>query len=532
MQFNSYTYVFAFLPIVVSVFLALARGGRNTRASRAWLVLVSLVFYGWWHPPYVALLLASVAANFLIGRKIATSRSGSLLALGVALNLGTLGYYKYAGFFAANLSWATGWEVSLGKIVLPLAISFFTFQQVTYLVDAWKGNAVDYDLLDYTLFVTFFPQLVAGPIVHHQEMMPQFAATEVRERNRDLAVGVTIFVIGLGKKVLLGDTAGGYADSMFRLAEQGRAISGWSAWIGALAFALQVYFDFSGYSDMAIGAARLFGIRLPVNFDSPYKATNVADFWRRWHMTLTRLIYSYLHTPIALFVTRRIAGRSMGRPTTFFLASALPLAVTFLLVGLWHGAAWTFVVFGLVHGGFLIFNAMTREVIRWRRKRRGEKGKPPPPGRARTWLYRAITFGALVSSMVLFRAESWTAVSGMYRAMLGFNGYPIPQRLRFLFGPLAPQLEAIGIGFGAAPFLPVFAVLTLPPLLAVVWFLPNTQQIMAYERPVLESADPPSDPPARWQWQPTLPWACAVAFVGVCSVLALTAVEPFIYFQF
>jgi D-alanyl-lipoteichoic acid acyltransferase DltB (MBOAT superfamily) len=302
--FNSSVFLFAFLPLTLLAFYVLGGLGK-LRTAIAVLVLASLFFYGWWNPIYLPLILGSMLTNYFIGRSLqklrlaGSTRLKPLLIVGITFNLGLLGYFKYANFFAGNLNWALGTDYNLAHIVLPLAISFFTFQQIAYLADVYQGKAQEIDLLRYALFVTFFPQLIAGPIVHHQEMMPQFRSSAVGTfRLNNLVVGSTIFVIGLFKKVVLADGVAPYANTIFSGALRDTAYGLTDSWIGLLAYACQIYFDFSGYSDMAVGLGRMFGIGLPLNFNSPYKASGIIEFWRRWHLTLSRFLRDYLYIPL------------------------------------------------------------------------------------------------------------------------------------------------------------------------------------------------------------------------------------------
>ena len=347
MLFNSYTFIFAFLPITLLVFYRIGGRGHH-RVAIGWLVATSLFFYGWWAPRYVWLIVTSVLVNYALGVVLATraaSQDGPrkrLLAVGVSANLGLLAYFKYANFFVDNVRHLFHIDVEIGQIVLPLAISFFTFQQIAYLVDAHRRLTREYNFLHYCLFVTFFPQLIAGPIVHHGEMLPQFGKETTYRLNRtNLEVGVTFFLMGLFKKVVIADGIARYGTPVFDAAQAGLTIDFWQAWAGALAYTFQIYFDFSGYSDMAIGIARMFGIKLPLNFHSPYKATSVIEFWRRWHMTLSRFLRDYLYIPLG--GNRKGPGRRHAN-----------LMVTMLLGGLWHGAGWTFMYWGGLHGLYLI----------------------------------------------------------------------------------------------------------------------------------------------------------------------------------
>jgi D-alanyl-lipoteichoic acid acyltransferase DltB (MBOAT superfamily) len=344
MLFNSYEFILVFLPLTAAAFFLTARL-LGKEAALGVLVAASLVYYGWWRWSYLPLLVASIVANFVVGRFLEPGDDDrsrpyrkTVMVVGIACNLGLLGYFKYANFFIDNLAELTGAAPRNFEIILPLAISFFTFQQVAYLVDAHRGETKEHSFLHYCLFVTFFPQLIAGPIVHHKEMLPQFSRDETYSvRAEMVAVGLSVFVIGLFKKVVLADSLASYASPLFAFADSGGAPSFLHAWGGALAYTFQLYFDFSGYSDMAMGIAFMFGIRLPLNFDSPYKASNIIDFWRRWHISLSRFLRDYLYFPLG--GNRRGKGRRYAN-----------LLITMLLGGLWHGAGWTFVIWGVNAG--------------------------------------------------------------------------------------------------------------------------------------------------------------------------------------
>jgi alginate O-acetyltransferase complex protein AlgI len=338
MLFTSYEFVLLYLPVVFFIFFFVAR--RSARAAATWLVVASVFFYGWWNPKFVLLLLASVCFNYSAGYLIGHDRSRRnkiLLVTAIVANLGLLGVFKYANFFITTLN-GTGTHLALLDIVLPAGISFFTFTQIAFLVDAYRGLAKEYDFVHYLLFVTWFPHLIAGPVLHHKQMMPQFAdADTYRPHSESISVGLTLFSFGLCKKVLLADQFGLFANPVFDAAAQGVQPHLIAAWVGALAYTLQLYFDFSGYSDMAIGLSRMFNVKLPLNFDSPYKATNIIDFWRRWHMTLSAFLRDYLYFSLG--------GNRKGR-----MRRHLNLIATMLLGGLWHGAGWNFVVWGGLHG--------------------------------------------------------------------------------------------------------------------------------------------------------------------------------------
>jgi alginate O-acetyltransferase complex protein AlgI len=528
MLFNSYEFILLFLPVTFLVFFAIARLGRE--AAIAWLVVASLFFYGWWNPSYLILILLSMIVNFGFGEFISrahenrrAARAKTSLALGVILNLGVLTYFKYAGFFFSNINALTGTSIDLGHIVLPLAISFFTFQQIAYLVDAYKGITQEYRFSHYALFVTFFPQLIAGPIVHHKEMLPQFMCRDtLRPKLDNVSIGLSIFFFGLFKKAVLADGVAPYGSSVFDAAAAGETLSFFEAWGGALAYTMQLYFDFSGYSDMAIGAARLFGIRLPLNFHSPSKATSIIEFWRRWHMTLSRFLRDYLYIPLG--------GSRHGKARRYF-----NLMVTMFLGGLWHGAGWTFVAWGVLHGFYLVVNHA------WHRFRQifGRAGaKSTRAGKLVAWL---MTFLAVVTGWVFFRATDFHSAIAILEGMAGINGVALPNAVIARLGDAGMWLQKAGVGVylgGGSDFF--FTWIWIMALLAVVLMMPNTQQIMSSFEPALRVYQSDNKYQIRFgerlasriTWQPTAGWAVIIGIVAALGLLALTSISEFLYFQF
>lgn len=344
MLFNSYEFIFLFLPISFFIYFYLLHS-RLILAAKAFLVFSSLFFYSWWNILYLPLILSSMLFNYTLGnilsstlKKIQFSKK-SILFFGVSMNIALLAYFKYSDFLIANFNQIAETSIPLLDIVLPLAISFFTFQQIAYLVDSYKGQTQEYDFLNYALFVTFFPQLIAGPIVHHKEMMPQFENKFNLIKNyKNISLGIFLFSIGLFKKVVIADQFSLWATSGFNVAG---SLNAAQAWLTSLSYTFQLYFDFSGYTDMAIGIALLFNIKLPKNFNSPYKSINIQEFWRRWHITLSKFLRDYIYIPLG--------GNRQGEQRVYF-----NLLVTFLIGGIWHGAGWNFIFWGLLHGGALV----------------------------------------------------------------------------------------------------------------------------------------------------------------------------------
>ncbi|MDD3477092.1 MAG: MBOAT family protein [Sulfurimonas sp.] len=388
MLFNSYEFIFAFLPITFFIYFYLLHS-RLITGAKSFLVFSSLFFYSWWNISYLPLILSSMLFNYTIGnslnKQIKLSKK-SILTFAILANLSLLGYFKYADFFIENFNFALNANLSLLHLVLPLAISFFTFQQIAYLVDSYRGKTAEYDFLNYALFVTFFPQLIAGPIVHHKDMMPQFASKwRLVKRYKNITLGIFIFSMGLFKKVVIADTFATWANNGFDRAEVLNVIE---AWATSLSYTFQLYFDFSGYTDMAIGAALLFNIRLPINFNSPYKALNIQDFWRRWHITLSNFLRDYIYIPLG--------GSQRGNFKTYS-----NLMITFLLGGLWHGAGWTFIFWGFLHGlGLVVHRVWSSLGIKMH-----------------TWLAWLITFNFINISWIFFRAKEFDDAIKILKSM-------------------------------------------------------------------------------------------------------------------
>jgi len=510
MLFNSYAFIFGYLPVTMAGFFLLARSSH--RLAALWLAAASLFFYGWWNPVFVLLIMTSITANYAFGYAIGLIRLKSeqkakeVLAASVAANLGVLAYFKYANFFIINMSQLTGMELAVGNIVLPLGISFFTFTQIAFLVDVYRGLAREYNFIHYVLFVTYFPHLIAGPVLHHKQMMPQFERAETYRINlENINVGMTIFIIGLAKKVLLADQFALYADPVFDVVAHGGEPKVFEAWVGALAYTLQLYFDFSGYSDMAIGLSRMFNVKLPLNFDSPYKAPNIIEFWRRWHMTLSAFMRDYLYVPLG--------GSRKGVSHRY-----INLMTTMLLGGLWHGAGWTFVIWGGLHGIFLVINHGWRHLT----------GAVRVPFGWRKVSGVGVTFVAVVIAWVPFRSPDLDATLRMWAGMFGANGISLLQNLE----PWVSQLLGVIATFeGLAPLTalnPWEVLLALPFGLVVIWLLPNTQQWMAKYQPAWDDVRAPS----RWAWQLSRKFGVIGGVLFALSLLMLTRESAFLYFQF
>jgi alginate O-acetyltransferase complex protein AlgI len=503
MLFNSYVFILVYLPIVFIGFFLI--GNRSRPMAAFWLTAASVFFYGYWNPRFVALLLGSVIFNFGAGYLMGHSRSESarkvLLVIAVATNLSLLGVFKYANFFINTVD-SFGAHLPAVQIILPLGISFFTFTQIAFVVDVYRRVVSEFNFMHYLLFVTWFPHLIAGPVLHHKQMMPQFKLPETYRPNAEsMTTGVTLFCLGLSKKVLLADSLAQTANPLFGSAAIGHAPALVAAWAGSLAYTLQLYFDFSGYSDMAIGLSRIFNVRLPLNFDSPYKAASIIDFWRRWHMTLSQFLRDYLYIPLG--------GNRKGP-----VRRQVNLLATMLLGGLWHGAAWTFVFWGGLHGVYLLINHA------WRRIRMGLD----PKAGGSTVPAVMLTFIAVVVAWVPFRATSMNAVITIWRGMFGFNGLSLPgsfsQELGTRFGN---HVQFLGWGLPSnESFFWIFLGL------AIAWVLPNTQQWLGGIDPASKAATADQ----RFGWRPSVRYAIPLGLLFAVCMLSLKRSSDFLYFQF
>jgi alginate O-acetyltransferase complex protein AlgI len=479
MLFNSYQFIFLFLPVTWTGYFLLGRF-CDGRASVLWLALASLVFYSVSNWEFVALLLLSVGFNYVIGSLLVRVRLSpiprlAVLTTGVVVDLLVLGYFKYAGFIATNLNAAFSTQLTL-NILLPVGISFYTFTQVAFLVDAYRGQVARYGLPYYTLFVTYFPHLIAGPIIHHRDVIPQFERDDGKHPNPHLVLcGVIIFSIGLFKKTCLADGI----QPFVAIAFGPEAPSFYQAWIGALAYTFQLYFDFSGYSDMAIGISLMFGIFLPLNFNSPYKATSIIDFWRRWHMTLSQFLRDYLYIPLG--------GNRRGVVLRY-----VNLMITMVLGGLWHGAAWTFVAWGALHGAYLCINHA------W------NKYGPNIPRVLAGPAYIAaaiLTFLSVTIAWVIFRADDISSAATILSRMANPSHVPLTYR---------EMLAA--------------ALVCAHALLA--WLAPNTQTIMGYDHQNRRVGEYP----VLYQKRPAFIYLASAGLA--LGILGIRQHSEFIYFRF
>lgn len=501
MVFSSLEFIYLFLPPVLIGFLCL-RALRMETAIIWWLIMASLVFYMCWSPKHLILLLLSVGCNYLIHLHLKKSKSKVILTLGIIANLLMLGVFKYADFFIGNFNAITGIEAPELGLILPLAISFYTFQQVSFLRDTYQDKLVNCDFKKYALFVTFFPQLIAGPIVMQRDTIPQFNMDNFSNRYvTNIMAGATLFSIGLFKKIILADGIAPMANAVFTIADQGANVPMEAAWLGAIAYTFQIYFDFSGYCDMALGLALMFGIRLPINFNSPYRSLSIVEFWRRWHITLSRFLRDYLYIPLG--------GNKSG-----LLGTRGNLAITMLLGGLWHGAGWNFIIWGALHGGYLMINHI------WSGSNLGQSFRTT----INTYVYAtfawSITMVAVILAWVFFRAETFTGATIMLQSMFGLTEY-IGIRT---WQEIVPDFEL-------APYL-------LLLMTMIVVLLPNSIEFTSKYRPVLDTAKEIGRPlfkAFQFRWSPRPVWAIsfmAIALASIIQIYRLNDLTEFIYFNF
>ncbi|MBH5319411.1 MBOAT family protein [Paenibacillus sp. GSMTC-2017] len=492
MLFNSTEFIFIFLPIAFAGYFLLATA-THTILPKIWLVACSLFFYSFWNHGYLALIFISMSINFILGHFLILHKRKALITIGIIFNLGLLGYYKYLDFMVANINFLFSTELPLLNIILPLAISFFTFQQVSYLVDCYKGKIDKYSFVDYILFITFFPQLIAGPIVYHHEIMPQFYRSNRIKINVDnISLGIFIFAIGLFKKVILADNLSlTVSDGMHHL----DSITFFDAWTVILSYTFQLYFDFSGYSDMAIGIALLFNIKLPINFNSPYKSTNFQDLASRWHITLSRFLNDYVFNPMSRLLSKTIYSNLPIKLSTN-IKTSFNLILLFLLSGIWHGAGWNYIIWGLLFG---------TGIVSYRTWKKNKLNIKLP-----TILSWGITFIYINIMLVFFRLEEVNQAVLLLKAMFGLNGFILPEQL----SPLLNFFTAFGFSFEATPLKDKYRAigLIIISFIIVLGFKNSSEKLDTFK--------------------PTLLNALFIVVLLIYSIISLTKATEFLYFNF
>lgn len=508
MLFNSFPFIFLFFPITL-IFYFLFGKNKTALFQLIWIVLASLFFYSVWKKSFLYILLISVCVNFIIGQFIILKKNKLMLAFGLIFNVAVLFYFKYRGFFIDNFSSLMGITISIKHIVLPLGISFITFQKITYLVDVYYGKIKDKSFLNFLVFISFFPQLIAGPIVHYNQLMSQFSATKTKRFSYyQFNLGMTLFIMGLAKKVILADTASLYSDPMYAAISTGQSLTFEETWIGVLAYAFQIYFDFSGYSDMAIGLARIFGIRLPLNFNSPYKATSIIDFWRRWHMTLSHFLRNYIYIPLG--------GNRKG-----IIRKHANLMVTMLIGGFWHGANWTFIIWGGLHGFYLIINHMWIACC----------NKLGWSNLSKSFIYKLasviVTFFFFNLALVIFRSANLSAANIAFHSLFGLNGFGITTTSYLHHMPLIKLIKWLCNIQSSTIITTEATILYLITMLTIIWLPPNSQELL---RSVRKSGEL-----LKWlAWKPSFAhfaFTTGLFFVSL-GFMCDFDIKPFEYFAF
>lgn len=536
MLFNSISFLFFFLPISLVFFFVLGR--IQKKLATAWLGLISIVFYNWLGTQFLIILCGSILFNYILGyliqKNVAKDRLALiLLIVGITINLSVLGYYKYfldLTLWLKDLGLMPG--PAIGSSVLPLGISFFTFTQIGYLIDSKASITKNYNFVDYVLFVTFFPHLIAGPILHHKEIMPQFANDSTYRINvTNLTVGFSIFTLGLAKKVLIADQFIPFVTQLFNNTHE---LTRTEAWCGVLSYYIQIYFDFSGYSEMAMGLAKMFNIRFPANFDSPYKASNIIDFWQRWHMSLTRYLTLYLYNPIAISITRYRIQKKLSIATgkkdfsALFTITLIPTFITMLLAGIWHGSGIQFVIYGLLHGWYLSINHVFKAYF---------PAKKTTSSQFIHWfdkLWKIIlTNLAVMVAFIFFRANTPEEAFNILKSMTFDSAQANFHSLNL--GPIETYLDLsnaffhkamIGLSsWHAGNAISIFCALW------IIFMMPNMLQLFSEYEPALAHA---KAKPAllNFKWQPNIAWGLIMAITCLLSVLSVTGTTEFLYFRF
>jgi len=511
MLFNSYIFIFVYLPIVLLGFFFISK--INPKLSKFWLISASFFFYGFWNPNFIFLLSLSILTNYNIGqliRRCNKNAKSHILKIAIILNISLLFYFKYYNFFISSLN-IIGLNLASAEIILPLGISFYTFTQIAYLVDVKRGEVEDFNLYDYILFVTWFPHLIAGPVIHHKQMMPQFSDKLSSILNFDsISLGTTMFSLGLFKKVIIADQLAIFANPVFKAAATGAHLQILEAWIGTLCYSFQIYFDFSGYSDMAIGLSRLFNIKLPINFNSPYKANNIIEFWRRWHVTLSTFLRDYLYIPLG--------GNRNGKFRRY-----VNLLLTMLIGGLWHGAGLNYIIWGGLHGIYLIINNIWTKLSFLK-----IESNKSLLYNINHYLCIFITFIFVCIAWIPFRSANLISTITIYKAMFGINGISLPNSLYNTF----VNLKFYSIKFnGIMPISELNgnkAIALIIICFSIVWTLPNSQQFLSLYNPSHEKIPHYKG----YKWKPNKLFGVVIGLLLGISILSISSISEFLYYQF
>jgi alginate O-acetyltransferase complex protein AlgI len=521
MLFNSIPFLFLFLPTAIIGYYVISKFFHYSFCIY-WLCFLSIFFYGYWNLKYLWLIVFSIIANYLISKLIVLKKKITFLVFGIFINLLIIIYFKYSNFFLENLNLLDKIKYDFEYIILPLGISFFTFQQIGFLIDVYFDNKSKFKFSKYFLFVSFFPQLIAGPIIRKHEIFFQLNNKKIFNFNySNFAIAISIFTIGLFKKIFIADSLSVYANSVFFASENGIYLSFIESWVGAITYSLQLYFDFSGYSDMAIGLALMFNIKIPVNFLSPYKSNNISEFWRKWHITLSNFIRDYLYYPVASRLTRLSVNKELNIFNSLLISVAIPTLFAFFFVGLWHGAGWNFIIFGLIHGFGLIFynywlTFKTKLSFLFLIKNK----------KFLRFLSTSLTFLYITIAWVFFRSENLISAKNMIGSMFGFNGISLPNYLEgkvsFLeiFGFNTKGLFYNGIFQGPSLNILIWILVSF----LIVFFAPNVKEIFNKNNYKIFGLN--------LTWKPDLIWSVFLISIFILSVFSIDGTVEFLYFQF
>jgi len=522
MLFNSFSFVLLFLPTVLMVFFTLNKY-KLCQLSIYWLILASLFFYGFWNPKYLILISISILVNYSLGNTLTENLpkiwKKIFLFIGITFNLGLIIYFKYTDFFITTTNSLIGTSYNLQHIILPLAISFFTFQQISYLVDVYHSPNYRINFSLYALFVLFFPQLIAGPIVQHQDIIPQFKKVKFfLFSHKNLSIGLAIFFLGLFKKVVIADQCALYATPIFDLSEIDGQLTFAEGWFAAISYSFQLYFDFSGYSDMAIGIGKMFNLNLPINFNSPYKSNNIIDFWKRWHITLSSFLKLYLYIPLG--------GNRKGEFRKY-----VNILITMLLGGLWHGASLSYLIWGGLHGMMIVINHIWHYFINTICKKSKKSTSI-----LSMLSSRGLTFLSITSAWVIFRAETLEGAKNIYKAMFGFNGISLTKNLEFYINPITSNLGIHTINYDGLfqnvsyNYKQGFTFMVAVSFLA--FLSPNILQIFNKQIIGLNAYTQNTKDKKLIAFSPNHFTLVTISLVAILSMLHISRASEFLYFQF
>ena len=525
MLFNSYIFIFIFLPLSLFIYYFFLKKNKLNLAQLC-LLISSLFFYGWWNYYYLLLLILSILLNYNIGIILILKKSKIYLTLGILLNLSILFYYKYFNFFIDNFNHFFHRNFLFEDIILPLGISFFTFQQISFLIESYSGSFKDVKFVKYSVFVSFFPQLIAGPITRFKNFYPQLLSLNINNISRNLSIGITIFALGLFKKVFIADSISNYVDNGFSAVNFEIVLTFAESWIAAILYSFQLYFDFSGYSDMAFGLAFMFGFTIPINFLSPFKSKNIKEFWNKWHISLSSFARDYLFYPIAVVLNRKLANINLNRKMYIFLSFSIPTIICFFCIGIWHGAGWNFIVFGLAHAFFIILHTQWENL-----RRQNLFVNKIFTSKIFSKFSILLNFILVTILFVFFRSENLTQSFDFMSSMFGFNLISLPV---FLQSELS-FLENYGFIFNGLFSNNIYSfdnyydnpIIWITILGLISFFGINIYEILNADLEVYDK-----DNQKKIIWKPNLKWSLITTILLFLSIIKLSDEAKFLYYQF